>query len=978
MKPPFALALSDADLTLLFRVADGWAELGRVGYDAPDLDARIADLRARAEGLAPGAVTTKIILPESQILYTEVAAPGPDAASRRAQIAAALEGMTPYAVDELAYDWSRPNGSGSGTVHVAVVARVTLAEAEAFAEAQGLNPVSFVALPPAGQFGGEPFFGLASDAASRLPEGARLDRDQDPVRIVALPAALAEASAPAPGASAGPVEIEPGSEAEAPSCASDLSESNNRRVEEPSTDREATAPRRTAGSPGETTGPRVPEAPFIALDDTGAEDTAAEDAGADVGTGRDAGRAEGAIAFASRRAPAGPATDGRGAVSAIPAAPLAEATGRLHLLADAPDVAVARGAPRLGPATLGPEADTPGITAPGIDLPQSVLDAREGSANSRQRSRGFGRAALTDLPETRHGTQAQLRERQAAASSLTPGTAGVFGAEPRATRRTAADRRRLGLILTAALVLLMAAVALWSLWFGTDDKAPGTVTPAPTETSSATPPPAASPEAPAADTPTHSAAASPDEDPAPASGAASDTASATAGLDVAPAPEAAAPASDPVTEALEEALAPADAGSAAPGPAAERPEAVAPPDVETPAPAEPLQPPPPVWTGIADGAGAAVAEQASGAAALAAAADPGRADLPAEPQGLDAPVPAATADSRPPVQPLPPPFGTVIRFDPDGRIRATPEGVITPEGFTLYAGRPPVVPATAPRPDATPAGTAAVAAPETLPPLPPPADPSHAARKPAARPAAVLERAASEAATPVPVAPSPAVPPDAVPPDPSSPSTTEGALPPPVDPAHAARAPKLRPATIVARAEAARVQAAAVAAAAEAAARAEAEALAGASRLAVASSRRPSERPSGLAKAVEAAVAAAVAAAATPEPAPAAVPATAPAPEAVEIDEPEPVESMPNIPTTVTVSKQATVKNAIDLGEINLIGVFGSSASRRALVRMPNGRLVKLKVGDRLDGGQVAAIGDSELTYVKGGRSVTLKIQKSG
>ena len=134
-----------------------------------------------------------------------------------------------------------------------------------------------------------------------------------------------------------------------------------------------------------------------------------------------------------------------------------------------------------------------------------------------------------------------------------------------------------------------------------------------------------------------------------------------------------------------------------------------------------------------------------------------------------------------------------------------------------------------------------------------------------------------------------------------------------------------------------------------------------------------------------AAVAAAVAAPPAPEPeapqaapqaAPAPVVASAPAP--VEIDEPEPTEAVPNMPTTVTVAKQATVKNAIDLGKMNLIGVYGSSSNRRALIRMPTGRLVKVKVGDRLDGGQVAAIGDNELTYVKGGRSYTLKILKNG
>ena len=80
----------------------------------------------------------------------------------------------------------------------------------------------------------------------------------------------------------------------------------------------------------------------------------------------------------------------------------------------------------------------------------------------------------------------------------------------------------------------------------------------------------------------------------------------------------------------------------------------------------------------------------------------------------------------------------------------------------------------------------------------------------------------------------------------------------------------------------------------------------------------------------------------------------------------------------MTVSRQATVKNAIDLGKVNLIGVYGSASRKRALVRMPNGHYLKLKVGDRFDGGLVAAIGDSELSYVKGGRTYILKIVKNG
>jgi hypothetical protein len=38
---------------------------------------------------------------------------------------------------------------------------------------------------------------------------------------------------------------------------------------------------------------------------------------------------------------------------------------------------------------------------------------------------------------------------------------------------------------------------------------------------------------------------------------------------------------------------------------------------------------------------------------------------------------------------------------------------------------------------------------------------------------------------------------------------------------------------------------------------------------------------------------------------------------------------------------------------------------------------VKVKIGDRLDGEQVAAIADSELSYVKNGKTYVLKILKN-
>jgi hypothetical protein len=134
-------------------------------------------------------------------------------------------------------------------------------------------------------------------------------------------------------------------------------------------------------------------------------------------------------------------------------------------------------------------------------------------------------------------------------------------------------------------------------------------------------------------------------------------------------------------------------------------------------------------------------------------------------------------------------------------------------------------------------------------------------------------------------------------------------------------------------------------------------------------SRRPAARPQDMARAIEEAVAAV---ARLPEP-----PLTEDiAPEA----EPEPEEvaaTAPRIPSTANVAKQATLRNAIDLREVNLIGVYGTASERYALVRNPNGRYIKVGVGDRLDGGRVAAITTSELRYEKRGRMVVLSLPNS-
>ncbi|MEZ7813701.1 MAG: hypothetical protein ACI9O0_000853 [Paracoccaceae bacterium] len=193
MKPNFALNLSFESIVLAHRTAEGWREVGKTDLRTADLDLALTYLHRLMTEISPEVQYTKLIIPNSEILYIEVSAPGPLAATRRAEISNELEGRTPYNVEDLIFDWW-----GMGTiVQVAVVARDTLIEAEAFARRYNFNPVSFVAIPNADNFPSEPFFGLTEIADFLIPDGERLLRDQDPIRILpALPSGDFEPAPP--------------------------------------------------------------------------------------------------------------------------------------------------------------------------------------------------------------------------------------------------------------------------------------------------------------------------------------------------------------------------------------------------------------------------------------------------------------------------------------------------------------------------------------------------------------------------------------------------------------------------------------------------------------------------------------------------------------------------------------------------------------------------------------------------------------
>lgn len=1141
MKPAFALNLSPDGIGLLHRTSRGWLLVGQVALDDPGMTEALGYLRKTALGLAPQGFTTKLILPASQILYTQVEAPGPDAANRRRQIARALEGRTPYAAEDLVFDWS---GTG-GRVNVAVVARETLEEAEAFAQEHRFNPVSFVAMPEEGSFAGEPFFGQTAKARSYIPEGERLVRDQDPVRI-AGEADLARLAAVGEVAETAPAEASeaPGEAGMAPDESLGVADSAEA-AEGPATNLAAEAVMPEAPADAVAPDPAVDEpAAEAPLPEAPAVETPATETPADEPSPREARRraraerrereaaaraeAEAAAALARQAsfgfdaAPAAgdPSPEGTALPQApapeelapLPAEAAAEADAAVPepaLQAEAspgPDEVVELGdevgpAPGLGheqpedqrgdetdaEASAGPSAadeaeeapflavededaemaaagptlsdvppdlpvpQPPELDADGVPTPfaaaatlspvlpgprrrlgaaepgragparpltgdaASVISPRLGiaaepraepsaapAARAKSRASGLGKAVIAagKMAKAAKNARGAGRRVEAAPGPVAPRSRTsseaealtVFGA-----RRAAPTRgkpRYLGLILTATLVFLMLAVALWSsLLDGTGTAETDAVSSTAPLRTTAVETLAELPEfedvptvdaleaeamteaeiaadggfeamegtgepelgEAAGDLPVDLPVDLPDElPPEPAEIAAQD------------APDAPEAQAEGVPDAAAAAAIAAAGAGLAPGQASE----IAAADVATAAPEVP-----------AEVAGGPLPDATEGL--------PPRPTDPAvtERSAETLPDTAAQGADAPPAPPQPPlPYGTGFAFSEDGLIVATPDGALTPEGVTVVAGAPAQVPPSRPEPEpeteAAATEPAAAAAGESGP-AALVADPALEGIRPLPRPATLDVPAALEApATAAPEAGAEL--PPAAPGDGAAVSAPLAA-----DPALAGFKPRTASSVAVAAASAAR-SAEEARAAEQAALQA---ALASATASAVASSRKPQGRPPNFSQGIEAALAMAAttapvvaAAAPAPQPAPAAptrsaaavAPAPEPVPEPEEIDEPEPVAAAPSIPTSASVAKQATIAGAISLREINLIGVYGASSSRRALVRLANGRMLRVKIGDRIDGGQVTAIGEGQLTYVKGGRSHVLRmIQQS-
>ncbi|MDM7933453.1 hypothetical protein [Tabrizicola sp.] len=1079
MKPTFALDLTRDTVALLHRTPKGWLLIGEVAFDAPDLEEALDYLRKTALGLSPMGMATKIILPASQILYTEVHAPGPSRDEKRRQIAAGLEGRTPYPVEDLVFDWS---GKGA-TVKVAVVARETLEEAEGFAIVHRLNPVSFVAIPEEGTFVGEAWFGPTAAAASILASGEKVERDRDPVTILhrELPsAAPAEVTTETQAASAGTG----GAEAAAPTTPAPLAddaplpgleEALNADLpdfEPASSERSETAPEALGAEDltdqplttesltpdldqqGDTLpGGQVPElASEASLQDTLeaelAREFAAAKTGADIPVSDTSASAAVPVAAASGtdadEAPFAHVTDtvafpdgedDRPAAAEKPTNVLDDEDADLPpALPSAAMVAFASRRAAGGAGVVLPPAPSRPVEGATRSDAGSGPGAKLGAAAARATAaKGMsGPVTAPTIPGTRVKPKAKLAVGDIPRPVVGGPTTVKSPARPGGTFGTSAPpRNRSGIVfmvLVALLLLFLALVGAWSSFYlarGNDDT--GLTVDVTTN--------GVADSVPGIDDEMLADMQDPEGmmDPLPEAAASTDTVGAAAALATESLPAEIAGQADPEpsTNTLAEAVDPS-AGEAATEIAATvsedaiaedalaetavetAVETVAAPEAEALAEVEPsslteVAAVPAPEAGPEPAPDTTVTTELSAAPALVEDQDEiflSAMDTP--PPALDAlalPTPIPTADTLPEASMPPPPFGTVYQFDANGMLKPTPAGILSPEGVMLIAGKPPLLPpsrseaaatlaaAAAPPqelpqelPDEAAAGavadasadvptaadaslvTAGEVTPEAAEILPAPADPALAGFRPRARPAGL-----------VPAATDPAVADD------DARLATDGGSD------VATLRPLPRPASVIAVASASRPAAepAVVALGAQGAslaAQAEAQLAAAAAIEAqnpsvVAISMRPSARPRDLSRAVEAAVAAAVRAA-DPEPEVIVAAAAAPAPELKpeeldELDEPETAQVAPSIPTKASVAKQATYTKAINLKKLNLIGTYGTDSRRYALIRQSNGSYKKVRVGDKIDGGTIKAITETEVRYQKGGKLLSLTMPKA-
>ncbi|MFY9211651.1 MAG: hypothetical protein WAO69_11030 [Aestuariivita sp.] len=79
-------------------------------------------------------------------------------------------------------------------------------------------------------------------------------------------------------------------------------------------------------------------------------------------------------------------------------------------------------------------------------------------------------------------------------------------------------------------------------------------------------------------------------------------------------------------------------------------------------------------------------------------------------------------------------------------------------------------------------------------------------------------------------------------------------------------------------------------------------------------------------------------------------------------------------PDTTKAEALATQTGALSMRKLSLIGTMGTDSLRRALVRLPDGRIEQVEVGDTLQGQRIDAIEPERLLMSRNGRQRILSM----
>lgn len=906
MKPNFALSLSHEGIGLFSRAKRGWRQIGEASLEAQDLSETLGYLRDKATRLTGNGLSCKLILPNSQILYTTVNAPGPGEAERVAQIRQALSGLTPYESSDLAFDW-RTNGD---TVQIAAVARQTLIEAETFAVDHRFNPVSFVSIPEKGKFEWEPFFGTTEFSKSFLNFGDQVEADTEPFTTVVSAEHTQNPTFAHSYSDAAPVEADHEPELDPIPEMAELvgkPEAQTQNEQEALAGlEEVVAAKDGSAQSGAKENTRAKAAETEpedepSTDEVSSEQTVQEQSDEDaVVIPKHLSEAKGKTSVpASLTAPLAPLTEENDSSTEFVHRPIAVGKPPSDLAArlsgvKRPEAPTKKGAftsrwrkkssendqkyatdPSL--TSGGPKDDNLSNPTPIISETASATNASELSPEERLAGANVTSAAL-DFPDA-DGladslTQDTNQVRKPANTAAT--TKSQFQAPPSVDEKNTQPKLSHNYLMW--LVVLFVLVAVTVLWILANKTSETTLIAPPemgfeAEQSTQITGVSATEIAPIAPT-------IPAETP--------NTPIVTAALDIASAmsenlktlrpqntrildifdPEPSAPLPLDFLQAIE--------AYDTSGIWQKSPKFSSPPDIQT--------------TDALYFPSLDPEVEISDAIALPA----------ALPEPEDTPLE---------IQTLPAPAGKVFDLGDDGLVTASPEGTLNPDGILIFSGPPQK--RSAPRPNTSEGESAASDARTAL-----------ANKRPTARPDNLTElherglyggRTKSQLA-------------------------------------------KIRPAPrplseqIVAQTSSSGIALST-----------------SATKLAVKTSRHPPAKPKDFASLVEKTRSKTTFA------------VTAAKPETLK----SPIakirsSSAPQIPTRASVAAEATQKNVLSMKKTSLIGVYGTAANRSALVRMRNGKIVKISVGDRVNGGKVAAIGATQVHYVKGGKNYLLRMPPHG